>query len=69
MQVGDIGLMGGPARLDGKAVEGVRIFKGGKIGEGAQLATEFEKKVPAAKEHLVPKLKQIMIDEYGATEK
>ncbi len=25
-QVGDIGLMGGPAKLDGKAVEGVRIM-------------------------------------------
>jgi len=24
--VGDIGLMGGPAKLDGKAVEGVRIM-------------------------------------------
>jgi ferredoxin-nitrite reductase len=69
VQVGDIGLMGGPAKLDGKAVEGVRIFKGGKIGEGAVLATEFEKKVPAAAEHLVPKLKKIMIEEYGATEK
>lgn len=32
-QVGDIGLMGGPAKLDGKAVEGVRIFLGGTIGE------------------------------------
>ena len=42
-QVGDIGLMGGPAKLDGKAVEGVRIFLGGTIGEKAQLASEFEK--------------------------
>lgn len=31
--MGDIGLMGGPAKLDGKAVEGVRIFLGGTIGE------------------------------------
>lgn len=69
MQVGEIGLMGGPAKLDGKAVEGVRIFTGGKIGEGAKLATEFEKGVPAAAEHLVPKLKEIMIAEYGCTEK
>lgn len=68
-QVGDIGLMGGPAKLDGKAVEGVRLFKGGVIGEGAKLATEFEKGVPAAKEHLVPKLKEIMIAEYGCSEK
>lgn len=69
MQVGDIGLMGGPARVDGKAVEGVRVFKGGKIGEGTKLALEVEKGVPAAAEHLVPKLKEIMIEEYGCTEK
>jgi ferredoxin-nitrite reductase len=69
MQMGDIGLMGGPAKLDGKAVEGVKVFKGGKIGEGAKLATEFETGVPAAAEHLIPKLKEIMIEEYGCTEK
>ena len=46
--MGDIGLMGGPARLDGKAVEGVKVFKGGKIGEGAKLALEVDKGVPAA---------------------
>ena len=45
-QVGDIGLMGGPAKHEGKAVEGARIFKGGQIGEGAKLAAEFEKGVP-----------------------
>ncbi len=42
-QVADIGLMGCPAKKDGKAVEGVRIFLGGSIGENAQLASEFEK--------------------------
>lgn len=30
-QVADIGLMGGPAKLNGKAVEGVKIFLGGKV--------------------------------------
>jgi ferredoxin-nitrite reductase len=64
-QVGDIGLMGSPAKLDGKAVEGVRIFTGGRIGEGAKLATEFEKGVPANPESLVPRLKEIMIEEFG----
>lgn len=68
-QVGDIGLMGGPAKLDGKAVEGVRLFKGGQIGEGAKLAAEFEKGVPASAEHLVPKLRELLIDEFGATPK
>ena len=36
-QVGDIGLMGAPAKLDGKAVEGVRIMVGGKIGENPEV--------------------------------
>ncbi len=45
-QVADIGLMGCPTKKDGKAVEGVRIFLGGSIGENAQLASEFEKVTP-----------------------
>jgi hypothetical protein len=36
-QVGDIGLMGAPAKLDGKAVEGVKVFLGGKIGENPEV--------------------------------
>lgn len=68
-QVGDIGIMGAPARVDGKAVEGVKIFLGGKIGEGAELATEFAKGIPAADEHLIPKLKEILIENFGATPK
>jgi ferredoxin-nitrite reductase len=68
-QVGDIGLMGGPAKLDGKAVEGVRIFKGGEIGEKAKLAAEFEKGVPVQKDVLVPKLKEILKADYGAKDK
>lgn len=36
-QVGDIGLMGAPAKLDGKAVEGVKIFLGGRIGENPEV--------------------------------
>lgn len=34
--MGDIGIMGAPAKLDGKAVEGVKIFLGGKIGENPE---------------------------------
>eukprot|EP01025_Chloroclados_australasicus_P007920 TRINITY_DN1269_c0_g1_i2.p1 TRINITY_DN1269_c0_g1~~TRINITY_DN1269_c0_g1_i2.p1 ORF type:complete len:589 (-),score=63.39 TRINITY_DN1269_c0_g1_i2:316-2082(-) len=66
-QVGDIGLMGAPAKVDGKAVEGVKIFLGGKIGENAELAKQFEVGVPAAEEYLVPKLQEILINEFGAT--
>ena len=36
-QVGDIGLMGAPAKLEGKAVEGVKIMLGGKIGENPEV--------------------------------
>ncbi|KAK9799721.1 hypothetical protein WJX73_004054 [Symbiochloris irregularis] len=50
VQVADIGLMGGPAKLNGKATEGVRIFKGGSVGEGAELGAEFEKGVACAEE-------------------
>ncbi|KAA8493547.1 Ferredoxin--nitrite reductase, chloroplastic [Porphyridium purpureum] len=66
-QVGDIGLMGSPARLDGKAVEGVRILLGGEIGSAPELATDFEKSVPAADEHLIPKLEAILIEKFGAS--
>lgn len=33
-QVADIGLMGAPAKKDGKAVEGCDVFLGGAVGEG-----------------------------------
>lgn len=68
-QVGDIGLMGGPAKLDGKAVEGVRIFLGGTIGEAAGLAAEFEKGVPCDESVLLPKLKELLVERFGATER
>ena len=68
-QVGDIGLMGGPAKHEGKAVQGVKLFKGGSIGEGAKLATEFEKGVPAQADVLVPRLKELLVEEYGCSEK
>ncbi|PNH10821.1 Ferredoxin--nitrite reductase, chloroplastic [Tetrabaena socialis] len=68
-QVGDIGLMGAPAKLDGKAVEGYKIFLGGKIGENPELAKEFAQGIPAVESVLVPKLKEILIKEFGAKEK
>lgn len=40
-QVGDIGLMGSPAKLNGKAVEGVRIMVGGKIGENPKVRQQY----------------------------
>ena len=101
-QVGDIGLMGSPAKLDGKAVEGVRIMLGGVIGENPQvtpppaaccsrtgngplcralamlahlsvvwlqLAVDFEKSVPCDESILLPKLRDLLIERFGATPK
>ena len=61
--------MGGPAKVDGKAVEGARIFMGGKVGEGAELGEQIEKGVACNEEVLVPKLKEILINQYGARER
>ncbi|KAF5831635.1 hypothetical protein DUNSADRAFT_12795 [Dunaliella salina] len=63
-QVGDIGLIGAPAKKDGKATEGFRILLGGRIGENPELAKEFEKGVPAS--DLEDKLRGILISEFGA---
>ena len=69
-QVGDIGLMGAAAKHEGKAVEGVKVFLGGTIGEEAKLAALVDKTaVPASDELLVPHLKNILIEKFGATEK
>jgi len=66
-QIGDIGLMGAPAKRDGKAVEGVRIFLGGKIGDAPNLASEFEKSVPC--DDLLPVLSTILQEHFGAKSK
>ncbi|CAM9939394.1 unnamed protein product [Pylaiella littoralis] len=65
-QVGDIGLMGGPARVDKKAVEGVNIFLGGGIGETHGLGEISMKGIPAAEESLLPVLRDICIEKFGA---
>lgn len=66
VQVADIGLMGSAARKDGKAVEGVKIFLGGKIGEETELgAFVGGKPVPAAKEDLVPILVDLIVERFG----
>lgn len=67
VQVADIGLMGCPAKKDGKAVEGVKIFLGGSIGEGAELGEEVAKGIPADFEDLVPALSKILVERFGAT--
>jgi ferredoxin-nitrite reductase len=67
--VADIGLMGGPAKFNGKATEGVRIFLGGTIGENPALASEFEKGIACEESILLPKLRELLIEKFGATPK
>ena len=76
VQVADIGLMGGPAKkLDPetgkmKAVPGVSIFVGGRIGEDAHLALDpYKKAVPMEDDILIPELIAIAKEHFGAVDK
>jgi ferredoxin-nitrite reductase len=72
-QVGDIGLIGAPAKkvVDGGkkvGVPGFNIVLGGTVGEGARLAaTEFEKAVP--EDEVYDRLKALLVDRFGAVER
>ncbi|PLZ96197.1 ferredoxin--nitrite reductase [Fischerella thermalis CCMEE 5198] len=63
-QVADIGLMGTKARKNGKAVEGVDIYMGGKVGKEAHLGTCVQKGIPC--EDLQPVLRDLLIQHFGA---
>jgi ferredoxin-nitrite reductase len=63
-QVADIGLMGTKARKNGKPVEGVDIYMGGKVGKDAHLGTCVTKGIPC--EDLQPVLRQLLIENFGA---
>lgn len=52
--------------MDKKAVEGVNIFLGGGIGETHGLGEIAMKGIPAAEEHLLPVLRDICIEKFGA---
>mmetsp|Transcript_12904 Transcript_12904/g.19428 ORF Transcript_12904/g.19428 Transcript_12904/m.19428 type:complete len:609 (+) Transcript_12904:35-1861(+) len=76
VQAADIGLMGGPAKkLDPesgkmKAVPGVQIFIGGRVGEHAHLSLEpYKKGIPMADDDLLPELIAIAKEYYGAKDK
>ncbi|GKY99923.1 hypothetical protein MPSEU_000945900 [Mayamaea pseudoterrestris] len=74
VQVGDIGIMGAPARkeINGKsvAVPGCKIFVGGRIGEDAHLAMEpVRTGIPLDEEDLLPVLVEILKAEYGAVDR
>jgi ferredoxin-nitrite reductase len=66
-QVADIGLMGTKVRKEGKTVEGVDIYMGGKVGQDAQLGTCVRKGIPC--DELPGVLKDILMNEFGAKPK
>lgn len=66
-QVADIGLMGTKTRKDGKSVEAVDIYMGGKVGKDAQLGTRVRKGVPC--EDLIPVMREILTEKFGAQER
>ncbi|MBW4667620.1 MAG: ferredoxin--nitrite reductase [Cyanomargarita calcarea GSE-NOS-MK-12-04C] len=63
-QVADIGLMGTKTRKNGKMVEGVDIYMGGKVGKDAHLGTCVTKGIPC--EDLEPVLRELLIKNFGA---
>lgn len=65
VQVADIGFMGCMARnKDGKPVEGVNVFLGGRIGSDSHLGDIYKKGVPC--EDLVPLVVDLLVDRFGA---
>ena len=66
-QVADIGLMGTKVRKDGKTVEGVDIFLGGKVGKDAKLGEKVMKSVPC--DDLRSVLRQLLIEQFAAQPK
>ncbi|HAJ62822.1 MAG TPA: ferredoxin--nitrite reductase [Cyanobacteria bacterium UBA8543] len=63
-QVADIGLMGTKVRKNGKAVEGVDLYMGGKVGKDAHLGSCVQKGI--ACEDLKPVLRELLIEQFGA---
>ncbi|MEH2167199.1 MAG: ferredoxin--nitrite reductase [Nostoc sp.] len=63
-QVADIGLMGTKTRKNGKTLEGVDIYMGGKVGKDAHLGTCVTKGIPC--EDLQPILQDLLIQKFGA---
>lgn len=66
-QVADIGLLGTKTRKEGKTVEAVDIYMGGKVGKDAQLGERVMQSVPC--DDLKSILKNIMMEKFGAKAK
>ncbi len=63
-QVADIGFLGTKARKDGKPVEAVDIYMGGKVGKHAQLGERVMKAVPC--EDLPAVVSELLKEKFGA---
>jgi ferredoxin-nitrite reductase len=63
-QVADIGFMGTKVRKNGKTLEGVDIYMGGKVGKEAHLGTCVMKGIPC--EDLKPVVRDLLIQHFGA---
>jgi ferredoxin-nitrite reductase len=66
-QVADIGFIGCKARKNGKIVDGVDIYMGGKVGKDAHLGECVMEKIPC--EDLREVVGKILIEHFGATSK
>ncbi|VFQ78303.1 unnamed protein product [Cuscuta campestris] len=65
VQVADIGLMGCKTRnKEGKSVEGVDVYLGGRIGGGSHLGDLYQKGIPC--EDLVPFIVELLVERFGA---
>lgn len=66
-QVADIGLMGTKGRKNGKVVEAVDIWMGGKVGHEAELGERIMKGIPC--DDLMPVLRDLLIEHFDAKQK
>ena len=63
-QIADIGLIGAKGHKDGRTVEQVDLYMGGKVGKDAQLGTCVQKGIVCA--DLMPVLRKLLIEHFGA---
>lgn len=63
-QVADIGMMGTKGRKQGKVVEAVDIWMGGKVGKEAELGKRIMQGIPC--EDLMPVLRELLIEHFEA---
>ncbi|MEB3334235.1 MAG: ferredoxin--nitrite reductase [Cyanobacteriota bacterium] len=65
--MGQIGLMGAKARLEGQMVEAAKIFLGGSMGAEPRLAELHHKGVPL--EQLTDALESLLVERFGAKQR